>query len=96
MLDGILEHIGVILTGLAAISTTILLILQKFGMIFNNSSNKKNAHNICEELDKLRIELDGEIEKESGMAHDTHEKIFKKLEELTESISYIKGFLAQK
>jgi len=91
------EQIEIILTGIAVIISTLVVILQKMGFIFNGS--KKSSHQIKKletQIEKLKKEIFSDIENETDKAHNTHVKIFEKLEELSTSLAYIKGVLNHK
>jgi len=88
------EQVEIILSIITLVIGIILIILQKIGIIFNNGkkiarqTNKLESHIV-----KLKKEIYSDLDNKVDRAHDTHVKIFEKLEELSNTVSYIRGML---
>lgn len=88
----IMEHITIIITGLAGIFGAILVLLSKLGVISNKKPSKR-AYNVSAEIEKLKKELQSEIDNDVDKSHETHVRIFEKLEDLSNDVSYLQGLL---
>lgn len=91
------ERIEIILSIITLIIGIVLVILQKIGIIFNNGKKvTRQTDKLESHIEKLKKEIYSDFEDETDKAHDTHVKIFEKLEELSNTVAYIKGMLSKK
>ena len=90
------EQIEVIISGVAVIVGALVVILQKMGFVFNGKKSAHQATKVELQIGKLKKEIYSDINNETDKAHETHAKIFEKLEELSNTVSYIKGMLDNK
>jgi len=91
----IMQQLGVVLTAIAGIFTTIFVILYKTGVIFKKNDTMKQIDKLEQRLDEFKKEIRDEIDKETNHADDTHIRIFAKLEELSKGIAFIRGYLTK-
>lgn len=88
------EQIEIILSIITLFIGIVLIVLQKMGVLFKNG--KKITHHtdkLESQIERLKKEIYSDFENETDKAHDTHVKIFEKLEELSNTVAYIKGML---
>ena len=90
----IMEQLGIIMAGFAGTLGALLLILQRLGIIFkNDKKGTRHVNDLDVQIENLKEELQEELDDETDKAHNTHVRIFDKLEELSKNIAYIRGLL---
>jgi len=89
------EQIEIILSVITLVIGIMLVVLQKTGVIFKKKVIP-NLDKIESQIEKLKKQTHSDLENKVDKAHDTHVKIFEKLEELSNTVAYIKGMLNNK
>jgi len=93
-----LEQISIIATSITVFGGIVLVILNKAKKSFKKKeTTPEEILQYIEDLDKkiddFKKEIIKEFDDEKKHASDTHLRIFKKLEDLSEGLAFIKGYL---
>lgn len=94
----LLEQISIIATAITALGGLIYITLTRFKKpVKKNKTTPEDVLKYIEELNKkidtFKKEIRKEFSDEKKHAYNTHLRIFDKLEELSDGLSFIKGFL---